>query len=159
MSDTTTTSTVVLNNISPAQLVQLGMFLQGLGPDAPTVAEVRTSLTTAGLPVVVSGPDDATRAALWAKLDKPLLKLGLSGRPENAMRNLNFRYIGCILAYKKPYDDWHRTAPQREFFEPISNFGPKSFNEIRERLLAEGLDFGMDLMGWQPPEERNPPPG
>lgn len=68
-------------------------------------------------------------------------ELELSVRSANCLKNANIRYIGELV---------QRT--EQEMLK-TKNFGRKSLNEIKEVLVEMGLNLGMELDGFVPPDE------
>lgn len=77
---------------------------------------------------------------LYEKLNKHVNELELSVRSINCLQNANIRSIGELV--QKTESEMLRTK----------NFGRKSLNELKEILEEMGLGFGMDIRGWEPPE-------
>ncbi len=78
---------------------------------------------------------------LYEKLNKHVNELELSVRSINCLQNANIGNIGELV--QKTESEMLRTK----------NFGRKSLNELKEILEEMGLTFGMDILGWTPPEE------
>ncbi len=72
-------------------------------------------------------------------LDKPVSELELSMRSSNCLQNANIRYIGELV--RKTEAEMLKTK----------NFGRKSLREIKDILQKMGLNLGMVLDNWQPP--------
>jgi DNA-directed RNA polymerase subunit alpha len=68
-------------------------------------------------------------------------ELELSVRAANCLRNANIRYIGELV--QKTEQEMLKTK----------NFGRKSLNEIREILTEMGLNLGMKMDNFMPPEQ------
>ncbi len=99
------------------------------------IAPVEDS-TTAGAPLVSSGSPDVEK--LRELLNQPVDIIELSVRASNCLKAAKIRTIGDLVSRK---DD-----------ELISykNFGKKSLDEIKERLVELNLSLGMDLTGVVP---------
>ncbi len=74
-------------------------------------------------------------------LDKKIDELELSVRSANCLKNANIRYIGELV--QKTESEMLKTK----------NFGRKSLNELKKILEQMGLQFGMQIPDWKPPEE------
>ncbi|NPB09737.1 MAG: DNA-directed RNA polymerase subunit alpha [Thermodesulfobacteria bacterium] len=74
-------------------------------------------------------------------LDKKIDELELSVRSANCLKNANIRYIGELV--QKTESEMLKTK----------NFGRKSLNELKKILEQMGLQFGMEIPDWKPPEE------
>ena len=70
-------------------------------------------------------------------------ELELSVRSANCLKNANIRHIGELV---------QRTEAE---MLKTKNFGRKSLNEIKEVLAEMGLNLGMKLDGFVPPEEES----
>lgn len=68
-------------------------------------------------------------------------ELELSVRAANCLRNANIRYIGELV--QKTEQEMLKTK----------NFGRKSLNEIKEILVEMGLNLGMKLENFSPPNQ------
>jgi DNA-directed RNA polymerase subunit alpha len=68
-------------------------------------------------------------------------ELELSVRAANCLRNANIRYIGELV--QKTEQEMLKTK----------NFGRKSLNEIKEILVEMGLNLGMKLENFSPPDQ------
>ncbi len=68
-------------------------------------------------------------------------ELELSVRAANCLRNATIRYIGELV--QKTEQEMLKTK----------NFGRKSLNEIKEILVDMGLNLGMKLEGFMPPDQ------
>ncbi len=66
-------------------------------------------------------------------LDQPIESLELSIRSLNCLKNADIKTIRDLV-----------TRPEKEMLE-IRNFGDKSLKEVKEKLEALGLGFGMQL--------------
>jgi DNA-directed RNA polymerase subunit alpha len=77
------------------------------------------------------------------KLAKTVDELELSVRSANCLKNANIRYIGDLVQ-----------KSEQEILQ-TKNFGRKSLNEIKEVLIAMGLNLGMDVGEFMSPEEQN----
>jgi len=75
-------------------------------------------------------------------LDRLVDELELSVRSANCLKNANIHYIGELV---------QRT--EQEMLK-TKNFGRKSLNEIKTVLKELGLELGMKLEGWVPPDKR-----
>lgn len=87
-------------------------------------------------------PVSEEQEKLNENLDKSVDELELSVRSANCLQNANIRYIGELV--------------QRSEAEMLKtkNFGRKSLKEIKEILSEMGLQLGMKLEGWVPPNMR-----
>lgn len=65
--------------------------------------------------------------------------LELSVRSANCLKNANIRFIGELV-----------TKSEGEMLK-TKNFGRKSLNEIKDILVKMGLNLGMKVEGWPPP--------
>jgi len=90
----------------------------------------------------VDEPVSEEQEKLNENLDKSVDELELSVRSANCLQNANIRYIGELV--------------QRSEAEMLKtkNFGRKSLKEIKEILAEMGLQLGMKLEGWVPPNLR-----
>jgi DNA-directed RNA polymerase subunit alpha len=68
-------------------------------------------------------------------------ELELSVRAANCLRNANIRFIGELV--QKTEQEMLKTK----------NFGRKSLNEIKEILQEMGLNLGMKLETFMPPDQ------
>jgi DNA-directed RNA polymerase subunit alpha len=75
-------------------------------------------------------------------LNRGVNELELSVRAANCLRNANIRWIGELV--QKSEQEMLKTK----------NFGRKSLNEIKEILQEMGLQLGMKLESFAPPEQR-----
>jgi|UniRef100_A0A7C3Z334 DNA-directed RNA polymerase subunit alpha len=80
-------------------------------------------------------------AILNEHLYRGVNELELSVRAANCLRNANIRWIGELV--QKSEQEMLKTK----------NFGRKSLNEIKEILQEMGLQLGMKLDGFTPPEQ------
>jgi len=71
--------------------------------------------------------------------NRPVDELELSVRSANCLQSANIRYIGELV---------QRTEAE---MLKTKNFGRKSLKEIKEILSSMGLQLGMKLDGWFPP--------
>ena len=78
-------------------------------------------------------------------LDRRIDELEFSVRSANCLKNANIHYIGELV---------QRT--EQEMLK-TKNFGRKSLKEIKEILSGMGLDLGMKIEGWEPPEDNYDP--
>lgn len=74
---------------------------------------------------------------------KPVDELELSVRSQNCLQNANIKYIGDLV--QKSENEMLKTK----------NFGRKSLKEIKDLLESMGLELGMKVDGWPPPELRD----
>lgn len=79
--------------------------------------------------------------ALNENLYRGVNELELSVRAANCLRNAQIRYIGELV--QKTEQEMLRTK----------NFGRKSLNEIKEILVEMGLNLGMKLENFVPPDQ------
>jgi DNA-directed RNA polymerase subunit alpha len=79
--------------------------------------------------------------ALNENLYRSVNELELSVRAANCLRNANIRYIGELV--QKTEQEMLKTK----------NFGRKSLNEIKEILTEMGLQLGMKLDNFAPPDQ------
>ncbi len=77
-------------------------------------------------------------------LNRSVEELELSVRSANCLKNANIRYIGELV--QKTEAEMLKTK----------NFGRKSLNEIKEILAEMGLQLGLKIPTWAPPEEPEP---
>ncbi len=77
---------------------------------------------------------------LHEKLNKSVSELELSVRSINCLQNANIGYIGELV--RRTEADMLKTK----------NFGRKSLTELKEILNEMGLQFDMDVQGWEPPQ-------
>ena len=77
------------------------------------------------------GAVDEEDARVRALLDTPVEELELSVRSSNCLRNANIRTIGDLT--RRTEDEIAKTR----------NFGKKSLQEIKDKLLERGLSLGM----------------
>ncbi len=80
-------------------------------------------------------------AILNEHLYRGVNELELSVRAANCLRNANIRWIGELV--QKSEQEMLKTK----------NFGRKSLNEIKEILQEMGLQLGMKLDSFAPPEQ------
>jgi len=78
-------------------------------------------------------------------LDRRIDELEFSVRSANCLKNANIHYIGELV--QKTEQEMLKTK----------NFGRKSLKEIKDILSSMGLDLGMKLEGWEPPEDNYDP--
>ncbi len=83
-------------------------------------------------------------SSLNENLFKSVDELELSVRSANCLKNAEIRYIGDLV--QKTETEMLKTK----------NFGRKSLNEIKEILTEMGLNLGMKLENWPPPELQKP---
>jgi DNA-directed RNA polymerase subunit alpha len=74
-------------------------------------------------------------------LDRKVSELELSVRAANCLKAADLRYIGELV--RRSDAEMLKTK----------NFGRKSLNEIKDILTTMNLHLGMELPGWDPPEE------
>jgi DNA-directed RNA polymerase subunit alpha len=74
---------------------------------------------------------------------RPVDELELSVRSQNCLQNANLKYIGDLV--QKTESEMLKTK----------NFGRKSLKEIKDLLEALGLELGMKLDNWPPPQLRD----
>lgn len=74
-------------------------------------------------------------------LNRKIDELEFSVRSANCLKNANIYYIGELV--QKSEQEMLKTK----------NFGRKSLQEIQENLDGMGLQLGMKLQGWSPPEK------
>ncbi len=74
-------------------------------------------------------------------LNKKIDELEFSVRSANCLKNANIHYIGELV--QKTEQEMLKTK----------NFGRKSLKEIKDILSGMGLELGMKLEGWRPPED------
>ncbi len=99
-----------------------------------------------------------TPEILWPVLDievrtLPLLQYGNqweSTRALNGMMDANIRYLGQLVQRTEkqiitglPRVDW-----------PLKHFGRKCLKVVKDCISPLGVHFGMDILGWVPPDER-----
>ena len=70
-------------------------------------------------------------------LQTPIDKLGLSPRVTNSLNAHHIPDLGHIV-----------TKPM-SFYMKVRNFGKKSFEELHEKVKSKGLNFGMDIKGYE----------
>jgi DNA-directed RNA polymerase subunit alpha len=85
---------------------------------------------------------DEVHSELNEVLNRPVADLELSVRSANCLQNANIRFIGELV---------QRTEAE---MLKTKNFGRKSLREIKEIMTQMGLNLGMKLDGWRPPEEK-----
>ena len=78
-------------------------------------------------------------------LDRRIDELEFSVRSANCLKNANIHYIGELV--QRTEQEMLRTK----------NFGRKSLKEIKDILSGMGLDLGMKIEGWEPPEDNYDP--
>ncbi len=83
--------------------------------------------------------------ALRRWLDRRIDELDFSVRSANCLKNANIHYIGELV--QKTDQEMLKTK----------NFGRKSLKEIKDILAKMGLELGMKLEGWEPPEDNYDP--
>lgn len=79
-----------------------------------------------------SEPDEEEDKAPSIVDNRPLAELGLSPRVLNALRSRQIERVGQVLS-----------LPQEQLLS-IRNFGPRSLQELRERLAEHGYTLAMD---------------
>jgi hypothetical protein len=79
-------------------------------------------------------PDSSLNPVFLKRVDS----LELSARSASTLKNSNIVYIGDLVQRNE------------EEMLHITNFGPKSLNEIKEVLAQMGLHLGMEVPGWPP---------
>jgi hypothetical protein len=79
-------------------------------------------------------PDSSLNPVFLKRVDS----LELSARSASSLKNSNIVYIGDLVQMNE------------EEMLHITNFGPKSLNEIKEVLAQMGLHLGMEVPGWPP---------
>lgn len=99
--------------------------------------------TTAPFAVEDGTDADAIRDALWAKLDIEVASLKLPVRILNALKNENIRYVGEVVPEQV----------ERNLRTSTPNFARVSMNTLKDTLIALGITFGMNTMGWVPPTD------
>ncbi|MDI3339759.1 MAG: DNA-directed RNA polymerase subunit alpha [Sphaerobacter sp.] len=77
--------------------------------------------------------DDEEERATSAVDNRPLAELGLSPRVLNALRSRQIERVGQVLSMT------------RDQLLSIRNFGPRSLQELRERLAEHGYTLDMDV--------------
>lgn len=92
-------------------------------------------------PVLIDVPADDSKPKYNENLNLDVDELELSVRSANCLRNANITKIFQLVG---------RTEAE---MLKTKNFGRKSLNEIKELLQELGLSLGMNIEGFQPPEE------
>ncbi|MDY6823561.1 MAG: DNA-directed RNA polymerase subunit alpha [Thermodesulfobacteriota bacterium] len=92
-------------------------------------------------PTHIRRKDDSQSKEFNENLYRSVNELELSVRSSNCLKNAEIDKIYQLV--KKTEGDMLKTK----------NFGRKSLNEIKELLSEMGLSLGMDLEGFEPPEE------
>lgn len=92
-------------------------------------------------PVVVDKPSEDSKPKHNENLYLDVDELELSVRSANCLRNANITKIYQLVG-----------RSEGEMLK-TKNFGRKSLNEIKELLGELGLSLGMNIEGFQPPEE------
>ncbi len=77
------------------------------------------------------GEEDEEESRIRAMLETPVEELELSVRSSNCLRNANIRSIGDL------------SGRTEEEIAKTRNFGKKSLQEIKEKLLERGLSLGI----------------
>lgn len=80
-----------------------------------------------------SAPVEEEEAAPSEMDSRPLAELGLSPRVLNALRSRHIERVGQVLSMEP------------EQLLSIRNFGPRSLQELKERMSEHGYDFEMPL--------------
>jgi len=110
-----------------AALAHAARLVQGHMDIYTTTVEGEVAPT--GGPTVEDSPKDESESVL----DREIESLELSIRSLNCLKNANIKHLRDLV-----------TKTEKEMVE-IRNFGEKSLREVREKLEAMGLGFGMNL--------------
>ncbi len=82
---------------------------------------------------VAQGKKDPRIARLVVLLSQPITALGLSARAEHALLDWNIQYVHDLV------------RKTRRGLYPVKNLGPKSLQDVQDKLAALGLSLGMAL--------------
>ena len=95
------------------------------------------------MPTLLEDSSDETDKNFNENIYRSVDELELSVRSSNCLKNARIHTIYQLV--QKTDSEMLKTK----------NFGRKSLNEIKEVLASMDLSLGMDLEGFEPPEEEN----
>ena len=101
--------------------------------------------TFASLKELRTEQEKGQRVAVNPQLRKSLEELGLSRRSINSLKAERIQHVGDLV---------QRTEAE---LKRTPNIGMKSLDEIKEVLESNGLELGMDVGDWTPPETPREP--